>query len=94
VERSDTHQLSEHGDGTALKHEKQGMKFSYRDRELIVPAVAGWHFPVCGECEFDAGEGKRYSLAVDNFSSMVDLEIAHEIRAIRKTLGLRQSDAG
>ena len=81
-------------DGTALKHGKQDMKFSYRDRELIVPSVAGWHCPACGECEFYAGEGKRYSHAVDEFASMVDLEIAHEIRAIRKMLGLRQSDAG
>ena len=28
-----------------------------------VPAVSGWHCPVCADCQFDDGKGKRYSIA-------------------------------
>ncbi len=81
-------------DGTALKHWRRDMEVVYRERKTVIRAVSGWHCPACGECEFDAGEGRRYSAAVDAFAATVDQEIAREIKAIRKMLGLRQSDAG
>ncbi len=81
-------------DGTLLKHARRDLRFDYRDHTLTVPQVSGWHCPACGECEFDDGEGKRYSEAVDAFCASVDREIAMSLRAIRKKLGLRQSDAG
>lgn len=81
-------------DGTFLVHEKRDLSFTYRDRTGTVPAVSGWHCPVCGECEFDDGEGKRYSAVMDAFAASVDSELAASLRAIRKKLGLKQADAG
>lgn len=81
-------------DGTVLEHGKRDLSFAYRDRSLTVPQVSGWHCPVCGECQFDDGEGKRYSDAVDAFAATVDREIADSLRATRKKLGLRQAEAG
>lgn len=80
--------------GTLLEHDKCDLSFSYRDHNLIVPDISGWHCSVCGECEFDGGEGKRYSDAIDAFCAAIDHEIADSLRIIRKKLGLRQSDAG
>ena len=80
--------------GTVLVHGSRAKTFNYRDRTLKVPAVAGWHCPACGECEFDRGEGKRYSAAIDKFAAEVDREEAALLRAIRKKLGLRQAEAG
>ena len=80
-------------DGTQLVHQARDLVFSYRDKKSVVPAVSGWHCPVCGECEFDAGEGKRYSDATDSFAATVDSEVAALMRAIRKKLGLKQADA-
>jgi HTH-type transcriptional regulator / antitoxin MqsA len=81
-------------DGMLLKHGKHDLSFVYRERVLTVPQVSGWHCPVCCECEFDDGEGKRYSDAVDAFVAAVDREIANSLRATRKKLGLRQAEAG
>lgn len=63
-------------------------------KSLTVPAVQGWHCPVCGECEFDEGEGRRYSAAVDAFAAAVDAEEAAWLRSTRKKLGLKQAEAG
>ncbi|MDD4930442.1 MAG: type II toxin-antitoxin system MqsA family antitoxin [Gallionella sp.] len=81
-------------DGTLLEHARRNLSFTYRDHALTVPEVSGWHCPACGECEFDDGEGKRYSDLVDTFCASIDHEIADSLRVIRKKLGLRQSDAG
>jgi HTH-type transcriptional regulator/antitoxin MqsA len=80
-------------DGTALVHAARDLVFTYRDQKGTVPAVSGWHCPVCGECEFDEGEGGRYSAAMDAFAASVDSELAASMRAIRKKLGLKQADA-
>jgi len=81
-------------DGTLLTHGKRDLSFTYRDRVLAVPAVSGWHCPVCGECQFDRGEGQRYSAVVDDFCASVDLAAAASLRATRKKLGLKQAEAG
>lgn len=81
-------------DGTVLVHARRDLSFTYRDHNLTVPKISGWHCPVCGECQFDNAEGKRYSDAVDAFCAAVDHEIAESVRYIRKKLGLRQAEAG
>ncbi len=81
-------------DGPELVHDRRDLVFGYRDRKTVVSAVAGWHCPNCGECEFDPGEAARYSEAIDAFSAGVDREIAATVRAIRKRLGLKQAEAG
>ncbi len=80
--------------GALLTHNKRNLTFTYREHVLTVPHVLGWHCAACGECEFDEGEGKRYSAAVDAFSVEVDKEFAASLRTIRKKLGLRQAEAG
>ncbi len=81
-------------DDTLLKHGKRDLVFTYKGRTLTVPSVKGWHCPACAECEFDTGEGERYSAAIDAFTSKLDMEEAAWLRAIRKKLGLKQADAG
>ena len=81
-------------DGTVLVHEARDLSFAYRDQAGTVAAISGWHCPVCGECEFDEGEGKRYSAAMDAFTASVDHELAASMRALRKKLGLKQAEAG
>lgn len=81
-------------DGTVLEHGVRDLVFAYRGKSLTVPAVQGWHCPVCGECEFDEDEGRRYSAAVDAFAAQVDAEEAAWLRSTRKKLGLKQTEAG
>ena len=81
-------------DGTLLEQGIRDLVFSYHGKTLTVPAIRGWHCPECGECEFDDGEGKRYSAAVDTFAAQVDAEEAAWLRATRKKLGLKQAEAG
>lgn len=78
-------------DGTLLVHEVRDLDFTYRDQQSTVSAVAGWHCPVCGDCEFDTGEGKRYSAAVDAFAAAVDMEKKIDIEAVAKAI---EADAG
>ncbi len=81
-------------DGTVLAHAKQDMVERIEDLSVTVAAVSGWHCPVCGECEFDDGEGQRYSAALAALRKSVGEKRAHELRAIRKKLGLKQAEAG
>lgn len=91
---NDKHYCLQCDDGTLLEHGQRDLTFSYRDQTGAVPAVSGWHCPVCGECEFDPGEGIRYSTAVDTFAAQVDADLAGLLRQIRKKLGLKQAEAG
>ena len=81
-------------DGTVLEHGTRALSFAYHGATTHVPDVSGWHCPVCGDVEFDAGEGERYSTVVEAFCAARDRELGATVRAIRKKLGLRQSDAG
>jgi HTH-type transcriptional regulator/antitoxin MqsA len=81
-------------DGTELEHGREDLSFFYRGQTLIVPQVAGWHCPVCHDMEFDDGEGQRYSQLQEFFVLEVDAQVAAELRAIRKKLGLKQAEAG
>jgi HTH-type transcriptional regulator/antitoxin MqsA len=81
-------------DGTLLQHGERDLRFDYKGKSSLVPAVSGWHCPVCFECEFDRLEGQRYSRAVDAFAAQTDADEAEEIRAARKALGLNQAEAG
>ncbi len=82
-------------DGTLLGHGAKDVTIINIDTlESTVSAVSGWHCPVCAECEFDDGEGQRYSEALSALRKLADKQRANELRAIRKKLGLRQADAG
>lgn len=81
-------------DGTELTHGAKDMTETVDGLSVTVPAVSGWHCPICGECAFDDGEGKRFSAALAALRKSATEQRAHELRAIRKKLGLRQAEAG
>lgn len=81
-------------DGTLLAHGAIDKVIAIDALSVVVPRVSGWHCPVCGECEFDDGEGKRYSAALTALRKQADAERAATLRAIRKKLGLKQAEAG
>jgi HTH-type transcriptional regulator / antitoxin MqsA len=81
-------------DGTLFEHGVKDLVIKINDLSTTVPAVAGWHCPVCGECVFDSGEGKRYSEALATLRQSADQQRAASMRAIRKKLGLKQAEAG
>jgi HTH-type transcriptional regulator/antitoxin MqsA len=78
-------------DGTVLEHGVRDVIATVRGKAYTIASVSGWHCPRCGECEFDPGEGKRFSAELDR---AITKSQADEIRAIRKKLGLKQADAG
>lgn len=65
----------------------------YRARKVTIAAVDGWHCPACGECEFAAGEGTRYAVAVEQLRIETDKHESAELARIRKKLKLSQKDA-
>jgi HTH-type transcriptional regulator/antitoxin MqsA len=81
-------------DGTKLVHGARDMDFTYKGRTLSVKAVRGWHCAVCADCEFDSGEGQRYSAEINAFAAQMDAIEAAELRSARKRLGLTQAEAG
>jgi len=81
-------------DGTLLEHGNVDKTIMIDALSVVVPQVSGWHCPSCHDCEFDDGEGKRYSAALSVLRKQADAERAASMRAIRKKLGLRQADAG
>lgn len=81
-------------DGTLLVHGSVDKEIKIDALSVVVPQISGWHCPVCGECEFDDGEGKRFSAALSALRRQADAERMALLRTIRKKLGLRQADAG
>jgi HTH-type transcriptional regulator/antitoxin MqsA len=79
-------------DGTVLQHGTQDSSVTIHGIQYTVTSVTGWHCPTCGACEFDlnSSEGKRFSVELDK---AILAHQAAEIRAIRKKLGLKQSEA-
>jgi len=74
-------------DGTQLEHKVKDVLIGTGEHSLLLEDVSGWHCPVCGEIEFDEGQGKRYS------TSLTQLR-AREIKIARQALNLTQADAG
>lgn len=81
-------------DGTELVHEARDLKTVIDGMSFTVSAVSGWHCPVCGEVEFDADEGARYSAAMAEVREQVTARKAQVIREIRRQLKLTQAEAG
>lgn len=81
-------------DGTELVHERKDVTISVDTQTGAVPAVSGWHCPVCGECEFDEGEARRYADALAGLRKSAAIRQGQALRAARKRLRLTQRDAG
>jgi HTH-type transcriptional regulator/antitoxin MqsA len=76
-----------------LVHGAKDVTITIEALAATIPAVSGWHCPVCAECEFDDGEGQRYSEVLSALRKLADKQRATELRVIRKKLGFRQADA-
>lgn len=81
-------------DGTVLDHGKKDLVIALGALSTTVPAVSGWHCPVCTDCQFDDGEGQRYGAALEALRETLNQQRASALRATRKKLGLRQAEAG
>ncbi len=80
-------------DGTKLVHKRRDLRVQVKNQQTTVKGVLGWHCQVCGEVEFDPGEGQRYSATLEALADTVAAEDAATLRAIRLRLGLTQKAA-
>ncbi|WP_124948712.1 type II TA system antitoxin MqsA family protein [Sulfuriferula thiophila] len=81
-------------DGTALEYGVKDLSVTVNGVSAVVTSVSGWHCPACGECQFDDGEGKRYSEALATLRKTVNEQRADNLRVIRRKLKLNQAEAG
>ena len=82
-------------DGTQLVHTHKDITVMYRDKTVVVPAVEGWHCPVCSECEFvNEADSRRHMDALNALVAAAKAEETTFIRNVRKKLGLKQAEAG
>ena len=81
-------------DGTVLAHGAKDLAIALNGLSTTVLSVRGWHCPVCAECQFDDGEGQRYSAALEALRNVSTQQRAAALRITRKKLGLRQAEAG
>jgi HTH-type transcriptional regulator/antitoxin MqsA len=82
-------------DGTEFELKIKDVTVQANDVTRVVPEVAGWHCPKCGEIEFvDQDSSQRHMEALN--AAWVEARATESLplRAIRKKLGLRQADAG
>lgn len=81
-------------DGTELVLTTKNVTVAAKGITRAVPDVYGWHCPECGEVEFvDQESSRRHMDALDAVWKEAREREAFEVRAIRKKLGLKQSDA-
>ena len=66
----------------------------YKGETITVISMPGWYCPDCGESEFtSAADAQRFSEEVTEAMKRIDAVQVAEVRAIRKRLGLKQSEA-
>lgn len=82
-------------DGTQLELKIKDVTVQAHGAARVVPEVAGWHCPQCGEVEFiDQDSSERHMVALNAVWAEVREPEAVSLRAIRKKLGLTQAQAG
>ncbi len=82
-------------DGTVLELKIKDVTVQANDVTRVVPEVAGWHCPKCGEIEFvDQDSSDRHMAAMNSVWEGVRAGESVSLRAIRKKLGLKQAEAG
>ena len=73
----------------------QDLRYIYKGKPLVVPALDALVCSTCGEALFATPEdGARYDTAIRTHISAVNLNSAPNLRAIRKRLKLTQAEAG
>ncbi len=83
-------------DGTVLVYQTKDIVGQMEGVAYEVPAVTGWHCPVCHDVEFDTAtdSAQRHSSQLDSAWQIAARRRGAELRAMRKHLGLKQAEAG
>lgn len=76
-------------------HDTRDVPYTYKSRETVLPAVAGYHCSACGEVTLDRDAVDRYSDLVGEFQRSVNAELvdAAYITQVRKKLRLDKKQA-
>ena len=73
----------------------QDLRYVYKGKPLVVPALDALVCALCGEALFATPkDGARYDAAIRAHISAVNLDNVPDLRAIRKRLKLTQAEAG
>jgi HTH-type transcriptional regulator/antitoxin MqsA len=81
--------------GTALELGIKDVAVAAHGLTCVIPEIAGWHCPVCGEIEFvDKESSERHMDAMKTLWERARASESVPLRAIRKKLGLKQAEAG
>jgi HTH-type transcriptional regulator/antitoxin MqsA len=81
--------------GGGMMRAIQDLRYVYKGRPLLVPALDALVCVACGEALFATPEdGARYDTAIRSHIAAVNLASAPDLRAIRKRLKLTQAEAG
>lgn len=73
----------------------QNLRYIYKGKPLVVPALDALVCAACGEALFATpDDGARYDAAIRAHIATVNLESTPDLRAIRKPLKLTQAEAG
>ncbi|MFQ5510161.1 MAG: type II toxin-antitoxin system MqsA family antitoxin [Leptospirillia bacterium] len=78
-----------------LVADTRDIPYTYKGEQTTIPAVAGQFCPACGEAVLDAGESRRTSVAMREFSKQVNASIVDPafIASVRRKLALDQREA-
>jgi HTH-type transcriptional regulator/antitoxin MqsA len=76
-----------------LRHAVKDVPYEYKGHATVVPKVSGLHCPHCHEVEFNAGEGRRFAVAIKSIAAEIDAQESVELARIRKKLKLTQQEA-
>ena len=80
--------------GRNMTADTKDQSMVYKGETITVISMPGWYCPDCGESEFtSAADAQRFSEEVTEAMKRIDAVQMAEVRAIRKRLGLKQSEA-
>lgn len=72
------------------RFEGESFTIDHAGMTAVVDGLSGWRCDACGEVEFDADSARRYAAAGDELVLRDRERQSHEIRRIRRKLGLSQ----
>lgn len=81
--------------GAKLVHDTRDMRYTYKGKTTVVPAVTGDFCPTCNEAVLEMGESVRTSALMLAFNREVNAAIVDPgfIAGVRKKLALDQREA-
>jgi HTH-type transcriptional regulator / antitoxin MqsA len=76
-----------------LRFENEAFTIEHAGTAAAIEGLSGWRCATCGEVEFDNESARRYAAAGDELVLAARKRQAHEIKRIRRKLGLSQTAA-